>query len=79
MNLPGPYFFKISGAIYHYTSKSLHPKNNEQPFYNQLYILDTKDATEFRLNHDANKSCLKTVKIFIILNIVKIFKCLLRL
>jgi hypothetical protein len=58
---------------------TLHQKNNEKPLYNQLYILDTKDATEFRLNHDANKSCLKTVKIFNFLNIFKIFKFLLRL
>ena len=62
INVPGPYFFKISGSIYHYTNKCLQPKDDQNYSYNQLYILDTKDATEFRMQHETNKNCLKSVK-----------------
>jgi hypothetical protein len=57
MRKKGPYFFKISGQVYHYTSSTLYPTNNDCPRYSQLYILDTKDATANRMNIAENKCC----------------------
>ena len=44
-----PYVFKIHGQTYHYTS-SLFPEDGETPKYEQLYILDTKEAIGYRMN-----------------------------
>ena len=62
MKLPGPYFFKICGQVYHYLYNSLKPKQDCTPKYNQLYILDSEVANDIRMNHEANKDvCLKEV------------------
>lgn len=57
MDKPGPYFFKVHGQVMHYTSKSLHPEENKKRSYSQLYILDSKTATEERMLHQANSNC----------------------
>jgi hypothetical protein len=44
MKLPGPYFFKIFGQIYHYFYNSLKPKKDCCPKYNQMYIIDSEEA-----------------------------------
>ena len=62
MKLPGPYFFKIFGQIYHYFYNSVKPKKDCCPKYNQMYIIDSEEANNIRMNHDANKDvCLKEV------------------
>ena len=60
MRTPGPYFYKICGQIHHYVSASL-TANNEKPKYGQMYILDTKDATEQRMQFNSETKCSKTV------------------
>ena len=49
---------KVHGQVMHYTAKSLIPDENKKPSYSQLFIMDTKEATETRMNHPANKKCL---------------------
>ena len=62
MKLPGPYFFKFCGQVYHYLYNSLKPKQDCTPKYNQLYIIDSEVANDIRMNHEANKDvCLKEV------------------
>jgi len=65
MKIPGPYFFKIFGQVYHYVYNSLLPKKDCTPKYNQLYIIDSESANDIRMSHSANKDvCLKEVDIF---------------
>ena len=62
MNVAGPYFFKICGQMYHYVYNSLKPKIASNLKYSQLYILDSKEANEFRMSHVANQDmCLPEV------------------
>lgn len=61
MDKPGPYFYKIHGQVMHYASKSLHPESEKKRSYSQLYILDSKTATEQRMQHDANSNCSSTI------------------
>jgi hypothetical protein len=65
MKKPGPYFFKICGQVYHYISNTLYPSDQNVPKYTQLYILDTKEATETRLGLEENKSCEPEVTVII--------------
>nr|GEV14187.1 helitron helicase-like domain-containing protein [Tanacetum cinerariifolium] len=46
----GPYVFKISGQIYHW-SGSLCPEEGHYPHFLQLYIYDTQDELNNRLHH----------------------------
>ncbi|XP_077199856.1 uncharacterized protein LOC143840327 isoform X2 [Paroedura picta] len=52
----GPYCFWISGAIYHRTG-TLHPATGEPRKYAQLYILDSLEATNQRLQYAENEAC----------------------
>ncbi|XP_054744530.1 uncharacterized protein LOC129248947 [Anastrepha obliqua] len=49
----GPYCFRIHGSIYHRVSP-LHANNDSNSLYAQLYILDTDQATDIRLQRNAN-------------------------
>lgn len=46
----GPYVFKISGQVYHWIG-SLCPMNNDDPCFLQLYIYDTQNKVDNRMNH----------------------------
>ena len=46
----GPYVFKISGQIYHRIG-SLSLAENNDPRFLQLYIFDTQNEVQNRLNH----------------------------
>lgn len=61
-NVPGygPYCFKVQGQIYHRTSH-LHPPEGQQRKFAQLYVLDTAEAIEQRLNLPENNNCLPNV------------------
>jgi len=61
MKKSGPYFFKIHGQVFHQLSQSLTPDESEDPAYSQLFMLDTKQATEQRMKHPANAKCLESV------------------
>lgn len=62
MKINGPYFFKICGQVYHYAYNSVQPQQGVAPKYSQLYILDSQQANEFRMSHEANKDvCLQEV------------------
>ena len=52
-----PYVYKINGEIYHTLNIALYPDENNYPEYAQLYIIDTGEATEHRMNIDANENC----------------------
>ncbi|XP_073493942.1 uncharacterized protein [Phyllobates terribilis] len=52
----GPYCFKIHGQIYHRTG-TLHPEIGQPPKFAQLYIFDTNEATEQRMNLKENEKC----------------------
>ena len=45
----GPYTFVLSGQNYHYLG-SLLPKNGSPPIYSQLYIYDTENEVQNRIN-----------------------------
>ena len=65
MKTNGPYFFKICGQVYHYVNNALTPKHGAKHKGGQLYILDSKDANQLRISHDANKDvCLPEVNYF---------------
>ena len=49
----GPYCFRIHGSIYHRVGP-LHANNDSNSLYAQLYILDTDQATDIRLQRNAN-------------------------
>ena len=56
----GPYCFRVHGQIYHHTSH-LHPFNNEQRQYAQLYVVSSAEATARRMNNPANHGCIAEV------------------
>ncbi|XP_051154931.1 uncharacterized protein LOC127277677 [Leptopilina boulardi] len=47
---PGPFCFKIQGQIYYQINTSLYPSNDEMPSFGQLFIIDTNEATDYRMN-----------------------------
>ena len=57
MNRPGPYFFKVCSQIYHYVSENVCVNANKKPSYGQLYILDSKEATQHRIENPYNTFC----------------------
>ena len=52
----GPYVFKVHGQVYHKTSH-LQPVNGQSRQYAQLYVVDSTQATEIRMQHPANVQC----------------------
>ncbi|PWA60408.1 hypothetical protein CTI12_AA381910 [Artemisia annua] len=46
----GPYVFKVSGQIYHYIG-SLCPTGDDDPCFLQLYVYDTQNEVQNRMNH----------------------------
>ncbi|XP_051168410.1 uncharacterized protein LOC127286139 [Leptopilina boulardi] len=56
----GPYVFRVHGQVYHNTY-ALHPDDNENRKYGQLYILDTNDAVLERLKNKCNEKCLSSI------------------
>ncbi|XP_057310488.1 uncharacterized protein LOC130648452 [Hydractinia symbiolongicarpus] len=56
----GPPCFRISGQLFH-RSGCLHPPENVTPSFNQLYIIDSTEALNIRLNNPANAECLEEV------------------
>ena len=54
MNCPGPYVFKISNSICHYTPKEC-TMDKKSMKYSQLYFLSTSEATAHRLSVPYNK------------------------
>jgi len=67
----GPYCFSINGQVYHRTG-SLHPDNDDQRKFAQLYILDPEDAANQRLGLHENSNCnpelMQTLSTFMALN-----------
>jgi hypothetical protein len=49
----GPYVFKVQGSLYHETG-SLMGRQGITPKYAQLYIYDSQEALDLRMNHGAN-------------------------
>ena len=60
MNGYGPYCFKIHGQTCHQTS-NLKPPDNLAPKYAQLYILDSAEATDYRMQLPENEKCLPII------------------
>jgi len=56
MSGPGTYCYKIQGQIYHRIS-ALHPNVGERPKFAQLYILDSEEALNERMNIRSNNTC----------------------
>jgi hypothetical protein len=56
----GPYVFKVHGQICHQTSH-LQPIDGNTPKFAQLYVLDSTQATKFRVSHPANEQCLTCI------------------
>ncbi|XP_053571517.1 uncharacterized protein LOC128661269 [Bombina bombina] len=52
----GPYCFRINGQIYH-RSGSLHPENDDQRKFAQLYILSPEEAADQRAALKENSGC----------------------
>jgi hypothetical protein len=61
MNTSGPYFYKVSGQVYHYVSESSRSISS-MASYSQLYMLDSKEATLKRTNNSINSKCINEVK-----------------
>lgn len=53
----GPYVFTIHGQIYHNTSAVRPGDDATTPIYAQLYILDSTQANEHRMNFAPNQVC----------------------
>lgn len=53
----GPYCYKVHGQIYHTVNLALHPEDHEPPSFAQLFIIDTAEATQHRMDFPANKDC----------------------
>ncbi|XP_071582207.1 uncharacterized protein [Temnothorax nylanderi] len=51
---PGPYCFKIQGQIYYQINTALYAAQNENPTYGQLFIVDTNEAVDHRLNQNSH-------------------------
>jgi hypothetical protein len=56
MSGPGTYCYKIQGQIYHRIS-AIHPNSGERPKFAQLYILDSEEALNERMNIRSNTTC----------------------
>ncbi|GBM11689.1 hypothetical protein AVEN_79466-1 [Araneus ventricosus] len=54
----GTYFFHIRGQIYHMVSL-LHSNERKKPSYGQLYIFDSSEASNTRMEN--NQACLHSV------------------
>jgi hypothetical protein len=52
----GPYCFRIHGQIYHRTG-TLHPADDEERSFSQIYILDSEEALKQRSNRPENIDC----------------------
>jgi len=52
---PGPYCFKIQGQIYYQINTALYAAQNESPTYGLLFIVDSNEVINHRLNQN---SCL---------------------
>ncbi|KHJ41604.1 hypothetical protein D918_08358 [Trichuris suis] len=52
----GPYCLRIYGQVYHFAGP-LHPAPGQRPAYGQIYILDSEQAAEERLNNLRNANC----------------------
>ena len=52
----GPYCFRIHGQIYHRTG-CLHPHEDNEREYGQVYILEGNQAVESRMQNSANSNC----------------------
>jgi len=52
----GPYCFRINGQIYH-RAGALHPTNDNQRKFAQLYILDPNEAADHRMRIRENAGC----------------------
>lgn len=50
----GPYCFRIHGKVYSLFHTSAHPADNAQPRYAQLYVLDSAEVTDVRMNEPSN-------------------------
>lgn len=46
----GPFCFKIQWQIYYQINTSLYPANDELPSFGQLFIVDTNEATNYKMN-----------------------------
>ena len=51
---PGPFCFRIRGQIFYQKNTSLYPADNELPSYGQLFIVDSNEATNYRLHGNNN-------------------------
>ncbi|XP_044005535.1 uncharacterized protein LOC122850453 [Aphidius gifuensis] len=60
---PGPFCFKIQGQIYYQINTSLYPANNEAPSNGQLFIVDSNEAVDYRLNthRELNRNILRAI------------------
>jgi hypothetical protein len=52
----GPYVFRVHGQVCHKTSH-LQPVNGQSRQFAQLYVVDSTQATEIRMEHPANERC----------------------
>ncbi|GBM49419.1 hypothetical protein AVEN_149694-1 [Araneus ventricosus] len=52
----GPYVFKVHSQICHRTSH-IQSMNGQAPQHAQLYVIDSTQATEIRVNHPAGEQC----------------------
>ena len=61
-----PYCFKIQGQIYYQVNTSLYSDNNENPSYGQLFIVDSHEAVDYRMqkNVDLDEDILKSLDLF---------------
>lgn len=61
---PGPYCFKIQGSIYYQFNTSLHPENNCNPSYGQLFFINADQAVQYRmaLNSEIENDIVKLIK-----------------
>ncbi|VDL83924.1 unnamed protein product, partial [Nippostrongylus brasiliensis] len=53
---PGPYCFRIHDQVYHFIGP-LHPEGDQRRQYGQIYILDTSQAVQQRLESVQNEGC----------------------
>ena len=60
----GPYSFRIHGQIYHQTGP-LHPPENNNPCYSQLYIIEGDLAVETRMSQNENQFCRRDTMILL--------------
>ena len=56
----GPYCFRVHGQIYHRTS-NMHPNDGEQRQFAQLYVVDSREANDTRINNRYNHGCLNEI------------------